>query len=898
MRAEAARAGGASEQERDAIETLISGTLGDGGVHAVVAQMLCEDARRPGGQKKRSKGPRGAEEPLSAAAVAAADASERAAAEDSGASLAALEAALSASLARQRALAAAAEQEEGAAALVHMLAKLHLLREKPSNVCRLLEELQSSRGCRRIRDADGAPKRVPWGLPRAMVVTHALASVQLGRVDGAVLALVEHFEQLPPLRPAATCIAVAMQRDGVNNLDAGVCGFAERRRRLYGDAMRGAPVPADVLAGSRLVSGSLEALKTSVEKQRAAKAAKAAKTKADLEARRAALLKAKEKAARAAAAALTRVPVVASRPPTAAEAGTAAAAAGEAGAEDAEEEVETPFFSRPRGAGKKGHRWDSATGRWVLDAAAYEAAEAVTMATADDRAPLDALSDTEANCEVGVAAWRRDFHQDDVARAEHVLLLARTLAVHGHHAMALRLYRKLAPRDYRGFRDATAFDRDDAASKPRRCVPTAVRGELARAAARLALASSTSAAAAAAASNAPPSAAAASTAASAARVARPAITIDTLCTMHRCILRDSAAIVSAIRLPVRALAVEPETVAPTAAAGAAAALDAGARTAPAAAAANASRPPPAAIMEQIRLRFCTPLQLLRAAQSSRNGEREMEAARHVACSLARLLLAQRSARLAAGGSGATASAAAATSTSDGARAAPHGKETELNEITLLAARHGLLFTRDGDSSAIALPPPIHHDFDPRTKNAPGKRRRLDKARNTAVRSTLTVALNSNASNLAASKLLRHPGWKKKRKVRADVGTERKNTDPLGRGMKGYAEPGVTFARSLSTKVEREDATRTVRVAKKVGAHALSLFLFDVFFVSLFASHSPPRSARSPWRARRRARRATPSCRRSARRSATSRSRSTLSPTPRRCRPGRSTVRRSAAGRRW
>lgn len=126
---EAARTGGASEQERDAIEALIIGNLGEGGVHSVVAQMMHEEASGTGTKGKRRKGSRGAAVSLSAAAVAAAEASERAAA-DSGDSLAAIEAALSASLARQRALAAAAAQEEGAAALVHMLAKLHLLREK------------------------------------------------------------------------------------------------------------------------------------------------------------------------------------------------------------------------------------------------------------------------------------------------------------------------------------------------------------------------------------------------------------------------------------------------------------------------------------------------------------------------------------------------------------------------------------------------------------------------------------------------------------------------------------------------------------------------------------------------------------------------------------------------
>ena len=106
------------------------------------------------------------------------------------------------------------------------------------------------------------------------------------------------------------------------------------------------------------------------------------------------------------------------------------------------------------------------------------------------------------------------------------------------------------------------------------------------------------------------------------------------------------------------------------------------------------------IMEQIRLRFCTPLQLLRAAQSSRNGDREMAAARHVACSLAQLLLAQRSARLAA-----RSAAAARALPHDGdpslvlsrescaSAASARDVEPELDEITLLAARHGLVFTR-------------------------------------------------------------------------------------------------------------------------------------------------------------------------------------------------------------
>ena len=401
-------------------------------------------------------------------------------------------------------------------------------RQKPSNVCRLLEELQSSRGYRRVSDADSALKHVPWGLPCAMAVTHAVASVQLGRINGSVLTLVEYFEQLPPLRPAATCIAVAMQRDGVNNLDAGACGFAKRRRRLYCDAMRGAPVPPDVLAGSCLVSGSLEALTLSVEKQRAQKAAKAAATKAALEARRVALQKeqekAKEEAARAAARACTQVPVIASRPPTVAEKECAVAEAAAA-----KEEV---YFRRPRGAGKKGHRWDSSTGRWVVDDAALEAAEAVTMATADDSAPIDSLGDSEANCDVNVAAWRRNFEETEIVRAEHVLLLARTLAVHGYDAVALRLYRKLAPRDYRGFRDATAFGRDAAVAEPRRCVPTVVRSELACAAARLCLAPPASAAATEAAPSASTHVAVAPSAAST-RVDRPALTIDALLVMQR-----------------------------------------------------------------------------------------------------------------------------------------------------------------------------------------------------------------------------------------------------------------------------------------------------------------------------------------------------------------------------
>ena len=83
-----------------------------------------------------------------------------------------------------------------------------------------------------------------------------------------------------------------------------------------------------------------------------------------------------------------------------------------------------------------------------------------------------------------------------------------------------------------------------------------------------------------------------------------------------------------------------------------------------------------------------------------------------------------------------------------------------------------------------------------------------------MQSALTVALNSNASNLAASKLLRHPGWKKKRKTRVDSGVSRPHGDPLGRGSRGYAEPGIKFARSLAVKVGREDARRTVRVVTK------------------------------------------------------------------------------------
>ena len=184
------------------------------------------------------------------------------------------------SLKKQRALIAKAQRDESASALVHMLAKLHLLRGKPQNTIRLLEELQASRGERvaplrtgveggaqsatvessAAGDAAAAVKE-PYGLSLDMAVTNALAllarspsaaassssssaassaaavstSSSASFLADGVLAVVERLAAFPPASAAETTVALAMIDDGVLNLDAGICGFAARRRRLYSD---------------------------------------------------------------------------------------------------------------------------------------------------------------------------------------------------------------------------------------------------------------------------------------------------------------------------------------------------------------------------------------------------------------------------------------------------------------------------------------------------------------------------------------------------------------------------------------------------------------------------------------------------------------------------------------
>ena len=346
-------------------------------------------------------------------------------------------------------------------------------------------------------------------------------------------------------------------------------------------------------------------------------------------------------------------------------------------------------------------------------------------------------------------------------------MLARALSAKRFYGAALQLYRKLVPRDYRGLRDVSAFSQAPGDGvfvvAPRRCVPTVVRGELAACVSALALMQ---------AKEGVPSTEKEETQSSTSATrpavsAVPRISLERAAEMHRCILVDSTAVLSEIRLPVAA-PLAPSRVSSASSASAAssastASSDSAAANTGEAAETKSSpsnarpRPPYRAVIEQIRMRFCSPLQILRSATAARRGDAEYEAAQCVAHSLSQLLIAQYDAK----------AAAAPKPVNDASAAATKKKKKKKNKTTttaagkpellaaqLLAHEYKLEFKHTAAGSAsVTIAGARSLRFDPRTKNTPGKRRLIKPDLLASLASSSLHSINQNAANLASHREL-------------------------------------------------------------------------------------------------------------------------------------------------